>query len=59
MKKHRKVRQSSEIPPMISDGSQPSRDYGTQDYTDFLSNGHTNNEKVEAIEYFESFLDET
>ena len=42
----------------ISDGTRSGKDYGTQSYTEFLSNGFTDNEKIEAEEYFTAFLDE-
>ena len=42
----------------ISDGSRSGEEYGTRSYTEFLSNGFTDNEKVEAEEYFATFLDE-
>ena len=31
-------------------------DYDTEDYADFISNGMTNNEKIDALEYYETFL---
>jgi|GEM_PF-4155414 len=42
---------------ILSDGSLGRSDYGTEDYCDFLSSGFTDNEKVEAQEYFEAYLD--
>ncbi len=57
-KKRRKARGQHDTDFVVSDGSMGNRDYGTEDYTDFLSNGRTNNEKVEAQEYFETFLNE-
>lgn len=41
-----------------SDGSHSSTSepYYANDYTDFLSNGMTDNEKVEAEEYYEDYL---
>ena len=44
---------------MISDGTRQNRSYGSEDYREFLSNGHTNNEHIEAREYYETFLDKT
>ena len=43
---------------MISDGSADDFRYGVNEYGDFISNGMTDNEKVEAQEYFERFLQE-
>ena len=40
----------------ISDGSTSPAGYDTEDYTDFLSNGNTDNEKIEAGEYRDRFL---
>lgn len=42
----------------ISDGSMSGKDYDAKSYSEFLSNGRTNNEKIEAEEYFDSFLRE-
>lgn len=45
----------------VCDGSQISfeeESYGTDDYLNFLSNGMADNEKVEAVDYFEEFLSE-
>ena len=40
----------------ISDGSMPHGLYDTDDYSRFLSNGKTDNEKIEAEEYRDRFL---
>ena len=44
---------------VISDGTRQNRSYGSEDYREFLSNAHTNNEHIEASEYYETFLDKT
>ena len=31
-------------------------EYDSADYADFISNGMTNNEKIDALEYYETFL---
>ncbi len=41
---------------LISDGSGRNTAYDADDYCEFLSNGRTNNEKVEAEEYYDRFL---
>lgn len=43
---------------VVSDGSKSHGDYGTDDYSEFISNGMTNNERIDALEYYEQFLDE-
>ena len=43
---------------VVSDGSRSHGEYGTDEYGNFISNGMTNNEKIDAVEYFEEFLDE-
>lgn len=59
-KKHKKgsAPVSSDGSFEISDGSTSSDDYDAGDYSKFLSNGRTNNEKVEAEEYYDRFLHE-
>jgi hypothetical protein len=32
--------------------------YGVEDYTAFISNGMTNNEHIDAVDYYDEFLDE-
>ena len=41
---------------ILSDGTMEHGDYDTEDYADFISNGMTNNEKIDALEYYETFL---
>ena len=46
----------------ISDGSGIAQDgeyYDSGDYLNFVSNDMSDNEKVEAVDYFEEFLTET
>ncbi len=43
---------------VVSDGSRSHGEYNSDDYREFISNGMTNNEKIDAHEYFEQFLDE-
>ncbi len=54
----RKKRHEPQKNFMISDGSADDFRYGVNEYGDFISNGMTDNEKVEAQEYFERFLQE-
>ena len=44
----------------IRDGSQKPEKmhYNTNDYLNFVSNGMADNEKIEAVDYFENFLTE-
>ena len=44
----------------IRDGSQkPEKsDYDAEDYVNFISNGMADNEKINAVDYFENFLTE-
>ena len=44
----------------IRDGSQkPEKsDYDAEDYVNFISNGMADNEKIDAVDYFENFLTE-
>ncbi len=45
----------------VCDGSGISMEeevYGTDDYLNFLSNGTADNEKIDAVDYFEEFLSE-
>ncbi len=55
-KKRRTPPVSSEDGFEISDGSMQKGLYDTDDYTSFLSNGNTDNEKIEAEEYRDRFL---
>lgn len=57
MKKKKKQHVRSEE-FQVYDGSHSREDYDAGDYADFISNGMTNNEKIDAVEYFEEFLDE-
>lgn len=44
---------------IISDGSLNfDGEYGTGDYLNFVSNGMTNNERIDAVDYFDEFLKE-
>lgn len=46
----------------VADGSQISfeeENYTSDDYVNFLSNGMADNEKIDAVDYFEEFLTET
>ncbi len=45
----------------IFDGSGISLDneeYGVDNYMSFVSNGMTNNERIDAVDYYDEFLDE-
>jgi len=44
----------------IRDGSQkPEKiNYNAEDYVNFISNGMADNEKIDAVDYFENFLTE-
>ena len=57
MKKKKSVK-NPEKDFVVSDGSRTHGEYGVDAYGDFISNGMTNNEKIDAVEYFEQFLDE-
>ena len=45
----------------IRDGSQKPEKirYDTDDYVNFISNGMSDNEKIDAVDYFENFLTES
>lgn len=57
--KHNKLTEPQNF--YICDGSEISfeeTEYGTDDYLNFVSNGTADNEKIEAVDYFEEFLSE-
>lgn len=56
LKKRKSVRKERDF--TVSDGTMEHGEYDAGDYAEFISNGMTNNEKVEAVEYFETFLNE-
>ena len=45
----------------IRDGSQKPEKirYNADDYVNFISNGMSDNEKIDAVDYFENFLTES
>ncbi len=54
--KRRSARRHKDNNFIVSDGSKEHGDYTVEDYEDFISNGMTNNERIDAVEYYESFL---
>ncbi|MBQ9461359.1 MAG: hypothetical protein IJU51_05500 [Clostridia bacterium] len=54
--KRRKMPEPQDENFILSDGSMEHGDYNAEDYADFISNGMTNNEKIDALEYYETFL---
>lgn len=57
----RKKRDFKPVDFGIYDGSgiaQDEDDFGTDSYLDFVSNGGTNNERIDAYDYYDAFLDE-
>ena len=59
--KNKKKKISREINDQLFDGSGISYEnsrYGVGDYSAFISNGMTDNEHIDAVDYYDEFLDE-